>query len=85
MIGLPNECFPSRNFHPQVYGLGAWTDNLPFAYDLIAVLQPRLFVELGTDRGESYFAFCQSILENRTATRCFAVDTWLGDQQAGGS
>ena len=75
---------PSRNFQPRVYGVGAWTDNLHFAYDLVARLKPRLFVELGTDRGESYFAFCQSVAENATGTRCFAIDTWQGDQQAGG-
>ena len=75
---------PSRNFEPRVYGVGAWTDNLYFAYDLVATLKPRLFVELGTDRAESYFAFCQSVLENRTGTRCFAVDTWRGDEHAGG-
>lgn len=74
---------PSRRFAPSIYGVGAWTDNLHFAYDLVATLRPRVFVELGTDRGESYFAFCQSALDNRTGTRCFAVDTWRGDQQAG--
>lgn len=76
--------FPSRSFHPRVYGVGAWTDNLHFAYDLVATVKPRLFLELGTDRGESYFAFCQSVAENNTGTRCFAVDTWRGDEQAGG-
>jgi hypothetical protein len=75
---------PSRHFNPRVYGVGAWTDNLHFAYDLVATLKPELLVELGTDRGESYFAFCQSVAENRTCTRCFAVDTWRGDEQAGG-
>ena len=75
---------PSCRFQPRVYGVGAWTDNLHFAYDTIAALRPRVFVELGTDRGESYFAFCQSVAENQTGTRCFAVDTWRGDQQAGG-
>lgn len=74
---------PSRRFSPRVYGVGAWTDNLHFAYDLVATLRPRTLVELGTDRGESYFAFCQSVVENDTATRCFAVDTWRGDEQAG--
>lgn len=74
---------PSARFQPRIYGVGAWTDNLHFAYDLVATLQPRVVVELGTDRGESYFAFCQSTLENRTATGCFAVDTWRGDEQAG--
>jgi Methyltransferase domain len=75
---------PSRRFQPHLYGLGAWTDNLYFAYDLVAQLKPRLLVELGTDRGESYFTFCQSLAENKIGTHCFAVDTWLGDEQAGG-
>jgi hypothetical protein len=75
---------PSQQFRPRVYGLGAWTDNLHFAYDAVAALRPKLLVELGTDRGESYFSFCQSVAENRTATRCFAVDTWRGDEHAGG-
>ncbi len=74
---------PSQNFQPRVYGLGAWTDNLHFAYDLMAAKQPRQLVELGTDRGESYFAFCQAAAENETATRCFAVDTWRGDSHSG--
>lgn len=75
---------PSRHFEPRVYGVGAWTSHLHFAYDLVAVLKPRVLVELGVDRGESYFAFCQSASENRTGTRCFGVDTWRGDQHAGG-
>src|ERR1700710_2537981 len=74
---------PSQRFQPRIYGLGAWTDNLHFAYDLVATTKPRLLVELGTDRGESYFTFCQSAAENDTATRCFAVDTWVGDHQTG--
>jgi Methyltransferase domain len=74
---------PSRNFEPLRYGLGAWTEHIYFAYDLVAQLQPRVLVELGTDRGESYFAFCQSSSENKTATRCFAVDHWRGDTHAG--
>src|SRR4051812_34899037 len=59
---------PSRNFQPLVYGVGAWTSHLHFAYDLVALLQPRLVVELGVDRGESFFAFCQSAAENKTRT-----------------
>src|SRR4029077_16525490 len=50
---------------------------------LVALERPAVLVELGTDRGESYFAFCQSVVENETATRCFAVDTWKGDAQSG--
>ncbi len=74
---------PSQRFEPLVYGVGAWTPHLHFACDLIALTRPSLFVELGTDRGESYFTFCQAASENDTGTRCCAVDTWRGDSQAG--
>ncbi len=75
---------PSRHFRPMLVGLGAWTNHLHFAYDAVAVLRPQMLVELGTDRGESYFCFCQSVVENRTGTRCFAVDNWRGDLHVGG-
>jgi hypothetical protein len=75
---------PSRHFEPRIYDVGAWTSHLHFAYDLVAVLKPSVLVELGVDRGESYFAFCQSAAENKTGTRCFGVDSWQGDQHAGG-
>ena len=75
---------PSGRFEPRIYGVGAWTPHLHFAYDLVATLKPRLLVELGVDRGESYFTFCQSAAENKTGSRCFGVDTWRGDQHAGG-
>jgi hypothetical protein len=75
---------PSRHFEPRIYGVGAWTDNLYLAYDLVAALKPRVLVELGVDRGESYFAFCQSAAENNADTRCFGIDAWRGDQHAGG-
>jgi methyltransferase family protein len=74
---------PSQRFQPRIYGVGAWTEHLHFAYDLVAKERPAFLVELGTDRGESYFAFCQSVAENQTGTRCFAVDTWKGDAQSG--
>ena len=75
---------PSRHFEPRIYGVGAWTSHLHFAYDLVAVMKPARLVELGVDRGESYFAFCQATAENQTGTRCFGIDTWRGDQHAGG-
>ena len=80
-MGQPN--LPSHDFKPRLYGVGAWTPHLHFAYDLVATLRPALLVELGVDRGESYFAFCQSAQENQTGTRCFGIDTWQGDQHAG--
>jgi len=75
---------PSRSFEPRLYGVGAWTSHLHFACDLVAVRKPALLVELGVDRGESYFAFCQAAAEHQTGTRCFGIDTWRGDQHAGG-
>src|SRR6185295_3891982 len=74
---------PSRHFEPRIYGVGAWTSHLPFAYDLVALLKPAILVELGVDRGESFFTFCQAAVEHHTGTRCFGVDTWRGDQHAG--
>ncbi len=61
----------------------SWTPHIAFAYDLVADLRPRELVELGTHGGESYFAFCQSVEENRTGTTCYAVDTWKNDLQEG--
>ncbi len=60
-----------------------WVGHLPFAYWLVAVLRPRLTVELGTHTGNSYFTFCQSIDENGVGGRIFAVDNWVGDPHVG--
>ena len=61
----------------------AWQGHFPFAFWSIERWCPRVFVELGTHLGDSYFAFCQSVQEYKTGTECFAVDTWQGDTQAG--
>jgi Methyltransferase domain len=80
---LTPEQLPSQRFEPLRYGLGAWTEHIFFAYDLMAQMQPRVLVELGTDRGESYFAFCQSAEESRLPVKCYAIDHWQGDSHAG--
>ena len=56
---------------------------MPFAYWLIGEIQPKVCVELGTHTGSSYFSFCQAVRDKGLTGRCFAVDTWNGDEQAG--
>jgi glycosyltransferase involved in cell wall biosynthesis len=71
------------HFQPQYLDNSAWTGHLPFAGWLIESKKPHILVELGTHGGSSYFSFCQAIAENGLAARCFAVDTWGGDDHAG--
>ena len=61
----------------------AWNGHLEFAGWLIRKMAPRVFVELGSHWGHSYFAFCKSVKDAGLETKCFAVDTWQGDSQAG--
>ncbi|MCM8536350.1 MAG: class I SAM-dependent methyltransferase [Lentisphaeraceae bacterium] len=70
-------------FTPKKYLGGPWSGHLSFANLLVKEMKPELFVELGSHWGESYFTFCQSVLESGLDARCYAVDTWEGDDQAG--
>ncbi|UXZ95717.1 class I SAM-dependent methyltransferase [Pseudomonas phytophila] len=61
----------------------SWLGHIPFAAWLVTVVEPRQFVELGSYSGTSYFAFCQAIKNAALDTRCFAIDTWEGDEHTG--
>lgn len=67
----------------RLTSIESWHRHMPFAMALLDLLKPRVLVELGTHRGDSYCAFCQGVTQQQLATRCFAVDTWQGDSQAG--
>jgi O-antigen biosynthesis protein len=74
---------PASFWFPERLCESAWIEHAPFAYWLMEAHRPSLLVELGTHFGYSFFAFCQAVGDLGLPTRCFAVDTWQGDDQAG--
>lgn len=74
----------AANFTPiSLRAPNSWSGHLPFAAWLIKQQRPALLVELGTHTGNSYFSFCQAAQEDGIAVKCYAVDTWQGDEHAG--
>jgi hypothetical protein len=67
----------------KTYVPSAWIGHAPFLRYLIRDLQPKIFVELGTHNGFSYFVGCQTIQELNLSAKAYAVDHWQGDQHAG--
>ena len=73
----------AASFSPRSLEPSAWLGHLPFAGWVIQEVSPNIFVELGTYRGSSYFSFCQSVADAGLVTKCYAIDTWKGDDHAG--
>ena len=67
----------------RLTALNYWAGHIPFAAWIIDVAQPRLVVELGTETGVSYCAFCQAIAAYAPGAKAYAVDTWTGDGHTG--
>ena len=61
----------------------AWAEHFPFAVYAVEALRPRTVVELGSHFGFSFCAFCQAVRALDLDARCYAVDTWEGDDHAG--
>lgn len=74
--------FEADTFCPE-YRVWPWNGHRLFAYDLIPFLRPKLFVELGTYWGTSFFSVCQAVKDFDLQTRCVAIDTWEGDEHSG--
>ena len=68
---------------PDRMAHSTWTEHVPFAMFLVELLKPKKIVELGTNYGVSYCAFCQAVKHLQLETKCYAVDTWEGDPHTG--
>ena len=82
MSHFPFDRHPVVFLRPRISHPYAWVGHIPFAYLLVDLLRPRQLVELGTDSGNSYLAFCQAIEHLGAATHATAVDSWQGDPHA---
>jgi glycosyltransferase involved in cell wall biosynthesis len=74
---------PEIDWDPEHLATSAWIEHVPFAFWISKVLRPGCFVELGTERGVSYAAFCQAVERLGLGAQCYAVDTWQGDEHSG--
>ncbi|OQY60180.1 MAG: hypothetical protein B6245_02925 [Desulfobacteraceae bacterium 4572_88] len=63
--------------------IAGWHAHMPFAFAIMQMLCPKIFVELGTHKGDAYCAFCQAAEKLNLDCSCYAVDSWRGDKHAG--
>ncbi|HYM85770.1 MAG TPA: class I SAM-dependent methyltransferase, partial [Pseudoxanthomonas sp.] len=82
MNTFPFDHHPVAFLRPRINHPYAWVGHIPFAYLLVDILRPRRLVELGTDSGNSYLAFCQAIVHLQATTQATAIDSWEGDPHA---
>lgn len=76
---ISSESFLVPNYIERSSGPG----HVPFFFWLINIIKPKNVVELGTWYGLNYFVFCQACKFNNNDAKCYAIDTWLGDEHMG--
>lgn len=78
-----NPVFKIDKITPQIREKSAWLGHRNFVFDLIKFLRPGTVVELGTHYGASFFTFCQALQDGEIKGKCYAIDTWRGDDNTG--
>jgi len=73
----------ARRFPEYLTDSYEWQGHIPFAFWLVASIQPRSIVELGSYKGDSYLAFCEAVSLAGIDCQCHAIDTWKGDEHVG--
>lgn len=61
----------------------SWHGHISFAQALVAIARPRLVVELGVHKGDSYRALVDAMARYGVKGRAFGIDNWRGDEHAG--
>lgn len=64
---------------PRRVVASAWNGHLGFANVLVALARPAGIVELGVNRGGSFFALCDACVRHGVAAEVIGVDTWQAD------
>lgn len=83
MSGLNPLDFPICFTWPLRFADRYWLEHVPFGMFVVAAATPQVIVELGTHHGVSYCSFCQAVKTLGLDSRCYAIDTWEGDENAG--
>lgn len=58
-----------------------WAGHIPFMFGLVDLLKPRRYVELGTLRGASFFAYAQAARDIGLKTEAIAVSPWAVEEE----
>ena len=75
---------PGLLSHPdRLTDARSWHGHIPFAFWVIGAVEPRMVVELGTQKGDSFAALCQRVKEIGLDTACYAIGTWAGEGFSG--